>query len=456
MHVYVTSATGALRTDAAPVGGGVAVLEALLPHLCAAPDLRVTLLCPRGGTGPATGDVVELDVPSLRDRPAESLLHLPERAYARFALEWEQALLDHLSTVTPERAVVLSNDVSEGPPFAELARRGFAQAVLYHVVVAEFFARQYLRGPLGSGLPAAALARLWRAGERLALTGLAPRIARLVWAKESEAARHAHAIVPSASLARSLARLYPRSGVAERTLVCPWGVIGVPDPARRARREETLAALGVPAGRFVLLTLSRISREKRLELLLRALRRIEERAPAAADRLALVVAGAPAYMGGLAYERRVRAESARLARVPVTFAGYVSGDPKWNLFAAADLFCSTSSYEAYGLTIAQALASGTPVLATDHEGARAILDEGGAAEAGSVVGAHPRDVARGILTALDVSDRRDTAARWGVAHLFDDAASAVVAALRGIQVRSLDGPAHPRRGTDALFALPRI
>jgi len=452
LHVFLTTATGSLSTDTAPVGGGVAVLEALLAYLRAAPDLDVTLLRPRvwstlpcapsslpegPGAGAIPGEgragrsglrVVELDVPCLQNRPTDHLLHLSERSYAHFALEWERALLDHLRAVPPERAVVVSNDVSEGPPFAALAGLGFAQVVLYHVVVAAFFARQYLRGPFGIAIPATAAARAWRTCERLSLTRFAPRIARLVWAKEAEAARHASAIVPSPSLGRDLARLYPGSGVEARTLVCPWGVIGTPEPARRARREATLARHGIAPERFVLLTLSRISPEKRLELLLRALRRIEAHAPEAADRLALAIAGAPAYMGGRAYEKRLRAESARLERVPVRFVGYLAGDDKWDLIAAADLFSSTSSYEAYGLTIAQALASGTPALATDHQGSRAIL--GGTTELGWIVPPTARALASAILAALDAPDRRAAAARFGARHPFRNAARAVLATLR--------------------------
>ena len=32
-HLYITTATGRLSSEVAPVGGGVAVLEALLPYL---------------------------------------------------------------------------------------------------------------------------------------------------------------------------------------------------------------------------------------------------------------------------------------------------------------------------------------------------------------------------------------------------------------------------------------
>lgn len=423
LRVLVTAATAGLPTERLPAGGGAAVIEALVPALAARPDLAVTLLRPTGGPRRETEEdgaaVVELPVPCLADRPEEARLHLGERAYARFALEWEEALGAELAGVDPAGTVVLSNDVSEGPPFAELARRGFAQVVLYHVVVGEFFARQYLRG-----VPATVPARVHRGLRRLGLR--TPRIARLVWEKEAEAAAHAHAVVPSRDLAASLARLYPASGVAARTHVVPWGVLGAPDPARRERRDEVLEALGLPADRFLVTTLSRLSREKRVELLLEGLRRLERRRPEVAERIALCVAGAPAYMGGAAYARRLAGRAARLRRVAVALPGYVGGDARWDLLAAADLFASTSRYEAFGLSIAQALASGAPVLAAGHEGARAILGPG----LGRVLPARPSAWARALEEAVLAPLPRTAPAEWGRAHPFEEAASRLARLLR--------------------------
>lgn len=430
-RLYITSATGALSAADAPVGGGVAVLEALLPHLEQA-GVDYTVLTPGAADGAhdgAMGRGYALGVPTLRDAPPDRLLRLGERDYARFALEWEAALARFFAGVSPEGAVVLANDVSEGPPFAALARRGFRQIVIFHVVVAEFFARRYLGGlPIG----AAGAASLWRAAERIGAARFAPQIARLVWEKEGQAARHADAlVVPSAPLADSLAACYPQSGVARRSQVIEWGVIGEPDPDRRERRAETLAAIGADRNRFQLLTLSRISPEKRLELLLDALAIIERESPATARRLELTIAGAPAYMGGDAYFERLRGRARQLREIPVHFPGYVSGALKWDLLAGADLFCSPSLYEAYGLTIAQALASGAPVLAAAHEGARAMMTR----ELGWVVRGRAVEFAGIIRRATAAQETGElaamrAAAEWGAAHDFADAASRIVALVR--------------------------
>ena len=430
-HLYICSATGALSAADAPVGGGVAVIEALLPHLQRC-GIAHTLLTP-GGAAARSGARQTLAVPTLRDAAPERLLRLGERGYARFALEWEAALEQYFRAVDPAGAVVLANDVSEGPPFRALQRRGFRQIVLFHVVVAEFFARRYLRQRLGLPVGAGRATSLWRLAERLRLTRAAPDIARLVWAKEGEAARCADALVlPSAPLAASLAACYPGAETARRAHVVEWGVIGDPEPSLRERRTAALAGIGADRNRFQLLTLSRISPEKRLELLIEALRIIERQSPTSAERLELTIAGAPAYMGGGAYMRRLRALAGALRAVPVHFPGYASAPLKWELLAAADLFASPSFYEAYGLTIAQALGSGTPVLAADHEGAQATIG----ADRGWIVPGRPPDFAAAIRRALAAHETgrlgpmRAGAAQWGQTHDFSRAASRIIQLVR--------------------------
>ena len=427
-RLYITSATGALSAANAPVGGGVAVLEALLPHL-ERESLDYTLLTP----GPADASAPHrrtLAVPTLRGAADDRLLHLSEREYARFALEWEAALGEFFANLPPDGAVVLANDISEGPPFRALREQGFRQIAVFHVVVAEFFARRYLRR-LPIRAPQAAA--LWRGAERLDITRFAPDIARLVWQKEGQAVQHADALLlPSAPLAASLAACYPQADPAPRAQVIEWGTIGEADPSRREQRPAALTTIGADRNRFQLLTLSRISPEKRIELLLEALEIIERQSPSTAQRLELTIAGAPAYMGGEAYLKRLRAQARSLREIPVHVPGYISAPLKWDLLSAADLFCSPSIYEAYGLTIAQALSAGTPVLAADHEGAQAIITP----EIGWIADGRPVEFAAAIRRALaaretgELRAMRRSAARWGAAHDFSHAASRIIQLVR--------------------------
>ena len=426
-RIYLCSATGALNTEVAPVGGGVAVLEALIPELQRT-DFDVTLLTP--GRVDAGLDIQQsLAVPTLAQDESERLLRLNARQYARFAVEWEQALTRYFRDIDPTDCVVLSNDTSEGPPFAQLHRNGFRQMALLHVIVSEFFSRRYISQPTGLPLRGRHLSALWRLAESGGWTRFAPDLARLVWPKERNLARYVDApIAPSAAIARSLADCYPEADVSRRTQVIPWGVIGDADPELRSQRRQTLRDIGADPNRFTLLTLSRLSPEKRIELVIEALQVIERDSPSTADRLQLVIAGAPAYMGGASYERKLRRAAARLQRAEVHFSGYVAGQRKWTLFAAADTFCSPSYYEAYGLTIAQALASGTPVVATPHAGARATVDK----HQGWIAASAPSAFAAAIRRALHADEtgemirRRQAAANWGTQRPFSVAAQRLI------------------------------
>ena len=132
-------------------------------------------------------------------------------------------------------------------------------------------------------------------------------------------------------------------------------------------------------------------------------------------------------MGGDSYEDLLRRRAAQLERVQIRFPGYVSGEAKWDLFATADLFCLPSHYEAYGLTIAQALASGTPVLAAPHQGAQVTVE----ADRGWLVEPRPEALAAAINRAqdADLSLMRCAAANWGCTHPFRTAADTIAGLL---------------------------
>lgn len=430
-RIFICSATGALTTDAAPVGGGVAVLEALIPHL-ARSEFDVTLLTP-GATEQLEGIRQQLPVPTLARVEPDRILKLNARRYARFALEWESALADYFADIDPTDSVVLANDTSEGPPFAKLHQNGFRQMALLHVIVSEYFSRRYVSQPTGIPIRGPHLSALWRLVERRGLTNHAPDIARLVWAKERNLARYVDApIAPSAPVARSLADCYPGTGVARRTEIVPWGVIGESKPGLREQRRDTLRDIGADPNRFTLLTLSRISPEKRIELAVDALKLLEQQSPQTAERVQLIIAGGPAYMGGESYHRKLQQEATTFRRAEVHFPGYVGADLKWRLFAAADVFLSPSYYEAYGLTIAQALASGVPVIAAPHAGARGTIDD----RHGWIAEPTPQAFAAAIRRALhsdetrEINRRRQAAAKWGRERPFDVAADRIIGIAR--------------------------
>jgi len=60
----------------------------------------------------------------------------------------------------------------------------------------------------------------------------------------------------------------------------------------------------------------------------------------------------------------------------VLLLGEISEAEKVNLLACTDIFVSPSSYEAFGISIAEAMAYGVPVVSADNPGARYLLENG--------------------------------------------------------------------------------
>ena len=63
----------------------------------------------------------------------------------------------------------------------------------------------------------------------------------------------------------------------------------------------------------------------------------------------------------------------------VRFPGYVDGEQKADLIAAAEALIVPSRYEPWGMVVNEALAYGTPVLASDAVAASALLSDGSGA-----------------------------------------------------------------------------
>ena len=121
------------------------------------------------------------------------------------------------------------------------------------------------------------------------------------------------------------------------------------------------------------MTLSRISPEKGLHLLLEGLGRLERSPLGRGIEVTAFLCGETAFMRGAAYGRRVRAAADRLKRFRAFFPGYLAGGSKQAYFRLADLFVSPSLHESYGLTVVEGLQAGLPVLASDHYGVAETL-----------------------------------------------------------------------------------
>ncbi len=370
MEVIYTAAHAEFP-DTEPLGGGKAVADYLIREWRRAQPFALTVLSPRAlGLG-----VAEAARPAAMSRVAATPLHavapyhlaeMTELEYARFCREFERTATTEILEHDPHECVVLSNDISEGPDFAMLGRRGYRVVTIFHVDVVEYFTKFYFHGLVKPEIAA-----------RFRWFSLVPDVLRLVFQKQYECVRHsARIVVPSAPMREAILRCYPWCA-AEKIAVLPWGYVSA-RPAARSRvvdgvapypiqEESTLTErrYSIVDDEFVIMTLSRLSPEKGIERLLTALAHVET----SGRRLRVIICGGPAYMKGCAYERKLRRLAAKITTARVEFTGHVSGEMKVALLHRADLFVSPSRHESYGLTIAEALAAGCRVISHNHYGA---------------------------------------------------------------------------------------
>ncbi len=223
------------------------------------------------------------------------------------------------------------------------------------------------------------------------------RVRMLRQARDRALRRVAHLVCPSGYLA-ALAVTWgvPRA----RVTVLPNAAPALPSlPAR----DEARAALGVEGP--LLAFAGRITKQKALEVGLEALVRVEG--------VTLAIAGDGPDL------QEVRSRVAELGvDERVRFLGSLDRDGVLTLFRAADASLLTSSWENFPHTVVEALAVGTPVLATAVGGVPELVRDG---ENGLLVPAGDRDALvaaiRRLLDEPGLRARLAAAAAPSVEHL---------------------------------------
>jgi 1,2-diacylglycerol 3-alpha-glucosyltransferase len=171
-------------------------------------------------------------------------------------------------------------------------------------------------------------------------------------------------------------------GVRARIAVVPSAV----DVARFAggRRSAAVRALLGAAGERVPLALivARLGREKQLELAL--------------DALAQVPAAHMAIVGAGPHRAALEARAAAVGVAErVRFTGALAPEVLPDVYASSDAFVFPSATETQGLVLAEALAAGLPIVATDVAATRDVL-----AGRGRLVPAEPAALAAALTAAL--------------------------------------------------------
>ncbi len=182
-------------------------------------------------------------------------------------------------------------------------------------------------------------------------------------AVERLAARFADRVVAvSDELADELASVLrlPR----ERIATVPNGV-DVERFDRPRPRAEVRAALGLPPWAPVIGTVGRLVPQKRQELLVEAAAQLRPTMP----ELRVLIAGEGPARGRLA-------EAAAAAGIADRILLLGERDDVPDLLAAMDLFVLASDWEGHSNVLLEAVAAGVPVVATDVEGVRTVVEDG--------------------------------------------------------------------------------
>jgi mannosylfructose-phosphate synthase len=156
---------------------------------------------------------------------------------------------------------------------------------------------------------------------------------------------------------------------SDRLVVIPPGV-----DVRRFRPEPPEGAPVVATPGDYVFALSRIDSNKGLDFLIRAFDLVRARCAAR-----LVIGGGSkepkAHESGVKQELLQLVDSLGLGD-RVTFTGYIPDEHLDTYYRNARVFVLPSKYEPFGMTVLEAMACGTPVVATGHGGLRHVLTNG--------------------------------------------------------------------------------
>jgi glycosyltransferase involved in cell wall biosynthesis len=210
-----------------------------------------------------------------------------------------------------------------------------------------------------------------------------------IYAKGSlERASFVHAL--TGTEAREIGYYAPRANIC----VVPNGVspgeFAAP-PGRDVidRRFPELANVGY------VLFLARLDHMKGIDVLIEAFAAVVECRPA----VRLVVAGPDYGFGTISNELAKRLGIER----QVHFVGAVHGEEKRALLAHALCVAQPSRHEGFSITLLEALASGTPLVVSDHVDLPGLLEE----RAGRIVPLQPRAIADAILQYASSDEPRE-------------------------------------------------
>jgi D-inositol-3-phosphate glycosyltransferase len=148
----------------------------------------------------------------------------------------------------------------------------------------------------------------------------------------------------------------------------------------RLPKVEARQRIGVGVDHKMILFVGRIQRLKGIDTLMRAMARVRRDYPSLTQNLCIsIIGGDPASELSVESEEfeRLQVLKAELAIDDlVMFLGAKDQDALVNYYAAAEMVVMPSHYESFGMVALEAMACGTPVIASDVGGLTYIVEDG--------------------------------------------------------------------------------
>ena len=194
---------------------------------------------------------------------------------------------------------------------------------------------------------------------------------------ETELLAQADAIIAATPAEQAQLQWLYRADTARVTIIPPGVDLALfyPRPAAEAK-----ARLGLPADNQLLLFVGRIEPLKGLDTLLRAVARLRQQGVCDPSRMCLsVIGGSPDENGPSANSEmeRVKALRAELGLSDlVTLLGARDQDLLPDYYSAAEAVIMPSHYESFGMVALEAMACGTPVIASEVGGLAFLVRDG--------------------------------------------------------------------------------
>ena len=182
-------------------------------------------------------------------------------------------------------------------------------------------------------------------------------------------------------------RQYKNWGLSEGKVTVVHNGIEWDDFKEIPSRGEFRLSQKIRPNEKIVLYLGRIHKRKGLKLLVRAFARLNR------PDVKLVIAG---YDDGYQSEVEQEIEKFNITH-KVLFTGGIYGIEKLKLYTDADVFVLPSRYEAFGITVLEALACGMPVIVSDKCGIKDILND----KCGKVVANDEEELANAILNIIE-------------------------------------------------------